>query len=89
MRPFSVGALNDVERVLDHVKVAQPEEIHLQQADLLYRLHRELRDDLIDAVAVVVGCARVGELDRNDLGQWAIGDYNGGGVDRGVSYDTL
>ena len=36
-------ALDDVERVLDHVEVAQAEEVHLQQADLLDRLHRELR----------------------------------------------
>ena len=89
MGAFAVGALDDVERVLDHVKVAQPEEIHLQQAKLLYRLHRELSHDLVDAVSICVGCARVGELNRNDLGQRTICDYNRSGVDRRVSYDPL
>jgi hypothetical protein len=81
-------ALDDVERVLDHVEVAQPEEVHLQQADLLDRLHRELGDGAVDALAVLVG-AGVGELQRHDVGQRPVGDHDRGGVDRGVADDPL
>ena len=35
--PLAGGALDDVQRVLDHVEVAQAEEVHLEQADLLDR----------------------------------------------------
>ena len=56
-------ALDDVQRVLDHVEVAQPEEVHLQHADVLDRLHRELRDRAERPLAVLVG-ACVGELQR-------------------------
>ena len=87
--PLAGRAGDDVERVLDHVEVAQPEEVHLQQAERLDRLHRVLRDDAVDAVAVLVGRVRVGELDRDDVGQRAVGDHDRGGVDRGVAHDAL
>ena len=45
-------ALDDVDRVLDHVEVAQAEEVHLQQADLLDRAHRVLGDDLVLALGL-------------------------------------
>ncbi|CAB4345305.1 unannotated protein [freshwater metagenome] len=89
MRPFAIRAFDDVERVLNHVEVSQTKEIHLQQAKLLYRFHRELRDDLVYAIAILVGRIGVSELNGNDLGQWSVGDYNGGGVDRRVPYDSL
>ncbi len=86
--PLAARALDDVERVLDHVEVAQAEEVHLQQADLLDRLHRELRHRAVGALAVLVG-ARVGELQRHDVGQRPVGDHDRGGVDRGVAHDPL
>ena len=46
--PLAGRALDDVQRVLDHVEVAQAEEVHLEQADLLDRLHRVLRDRAVD-----------------------------------------
>ena len=52
--PHAGRALDDVQRVLDDVEVAQAEEVHLQQAELLDGLHRELRDDVEDLVAVGV-----------------------------------
>ncbi len=88
VRALAAGALDDVERVLDHVEVAQAQEVHLEQADLLDRLHRELRDRAEHALAVLVG-AGVGELQRHDVGQRPVGDHDRGGVDRGVAHDPL
>ena len=89
-----------VDRVLDHVEVAQAEEVHLQQADLLDRAHRVLGDDLVlalglavAAVAVAVGAGRraaiLGELQGDDLLQRPVGDDDRGGVDRVVADDPL
>ena len=47
-------AADDLDRVLDHVEVAQAEEVHLQQADLLDRAHRVLGDDLVLALGLAV-----------------------------------
>ena len=81
-------ALDDVQRVLDHVEVAQAQEVHLEQADLLDRLHRELRDRAVDLRAVLAR-AGVGQLQRHDVGQLAVGDHDRGGVDRRVADDAL
>ena len=54
VRPHAGRALDDVQRVLDDVEVAQAQEVHLQQAELLDRLHRELRDELVVLLAVAV-----------------------------------
>ena len=92
VRPRAGGALDDVQGVLDHVEVAQPEEVHLQQADLLDRLHRVLRHRAVDALAVGVGprrARRLGELQRHDVGQRAVGDHDRRGMDRGVADDAL
>ena len=82
------GALDDVQRVLDHVEVAQPEEVHLQQADVLDRLHRELGDGAERFLAVLARTG-VGELQRHDVGQRPVGDHDRGGVDRAVANDSL
>ena len=37
--------LDEVERDLEHVEVAQPEEVHLEQAEVLDPVHLVLRDD--------------------------------------------
>ena len=86
--PLARRALDDVQRVLDHVEVAQAQEVHLQQADLLDRLHRELRDRAVDLRAVLAR-AGVGELERHDVRQRAVGDHDRGGVDRRVADDAL
>ena len=88
-------ALDDLDRVLDHVEVAQPEEVHLQQPDLLDRPHRVLGDDLVRALAAcrspfsAAGAAVLGELQRDDLLQRPVGDHDRGGVDRVVADDPL
>ena len=41
----AVPGAQHLDRVGDHVEVAQPEEVHLQQAELLDAVHLELRDD--------------------------------------------
>ena len=89
--PLAGRALDDVQRVLDDVEVAQAEEVHLQQAELLDRLHRELRDELVVAlpVAVAVARARVGELERDDVRERLARDHDRRGVDRGVADDPL
>ena len=48
------GALDDRDRALEHVERAQSQEVHLQQADLLDRAHRVLRDRLVDALRLPV-----------------------------------
>ena len=89
-------ALDDLDRVLDHVEVAQAEEVHLQQADLLDRPHRVLGDDLVLALGLAVpvpfagaGATILGELQRDDLVQRAVGDHHRRGVDRVVADDPL
>src|SRR5215216_2920688 len=81
-------ARDDVQRVLDHVEVAQAEEVHLQEADLLDRLHRVLRHRAVDLRAVLPH-AGVRELERDDVGEIAVGDDDRGRVDRRVADDAL
>ena len=81
-------ALDDGQRVLDHVEVAQAQEVHLEQAELLDGLHRVLGDRAVDLLAVRPR-ARVGELQRDDVGQRAVGDDHRGGVDGRVADDAL
>ena len=87
--PLARRPLDDVERVLDHVEVPEAEEVHLQQTGRLDGLHRELGDRPVDALAAVIRPVGVGELQRHDVGQGAIGDHDRGSVDRGVADDPL
>ena len=86
---------DDLDRVLDHVEVAQAEEVHLQQPDLLDRVHRVLGDDLVLALGLAVRPllgrrpAILGQLQRHDLVQGAVGDHHRRGVDRVVADDPL
>ena len=89
VRPLAAGALDDVQRVLDDVEVAQAQEVHLQQAELLDGLHRELGDEPVVALAVAVAAAGIGQLQRHDVGERASGDDDRGGVDRRVAHDPL
>ena len=62
----------------DDVEVAQAEEVHLQQAELLDAVHLELRDDRRHLGRLAgLGLA----LHRQVLGERFLGDHDGGGVD--------
>ena len=75
----SSGSFRDVDTrsrarsLLDHVEVAQAEEVHLQQAERLDVAHRELRHELLV-------CALL--LQRHDVDQRLGADHDTGGVDR-------
>ena len=69
---------------------AQPEEVHLEQADLLDRLHRVLRDRAVRAPALLVHHAAVlRELKRHDVRQGPVGDDHRRRVDRRVAHGAL
>ena len=58
----------------------RPEEVHLEQAERLDVLHRELRDDLlVDALL----------LERHDLDERPVGDHDACGVDRVLADEPL
>ena len=59
-------------RLVDHVQVAQPEEVDLQQPELDDVAHRQLRDDLLVGALL---------LERDDVGERPVGDDDAGGVD--------
>ena len=75
----AVGLLDDLERRLDDVEVAQPEEVHLEQAELGDVVHVELRDDL--GVALL--------LQRHVVGERLVADHDRGGVDGVVADEAL
>ena len=62
----------------DDVEVAQAEEVHLQQAELLDAVHLVLRDDR-RRLGVLAGLRLA--LHRQVLGERLLGDDDGGGVD--------
>ena len=59
--------------LVDHVEVAQAEEVHLQQSERLDVLHRELGDDFLVGALL---------LQRHDVGERLGADHDAGGVDR-------
>ena len=63
----------ELDRLVDHVEVAQAEEVHLQQAERLDVAHRELRHDLLVGALL---------LERHDVDQRLGADHDAGGVDR-------
>ena len=67
------AAADERDRLVDHVEVAQAEEVHLQQAERLDRVHRELRHDLLVGALL---------LQRHDVHQRLGADHDAGGVDR-------
>ena len=62
----AVGLLDDLERRLDDVEVAQAEEVHLEEAELGDVVHAELGDDL--GVALL--------LQRQVLGERLVADHD-------------
>ena len=88
--PVDVGPaagrhLDEVEGPLDHREVAQPEEVHLEQAEVLDPVHLVLGDDggVVGIVAVRLA------LDGDVLGQGLVGDDHGGGVDAVLAPQAL
>ncbi len=68
-----VDAADQLDRLVDHVEVAQAEEVHLQQAERLDRVHRELGHDLLVGALL---------LQRDRVDQRLGADHDAGGVDR-------
>ena len=66
--------------LVDDVEVAEAEEVHLEQAERLDVAHRVLgHDRLVGALA----------LQRQVLGQVAVADHDGGGVDGVLPHEAL
>ena len=77
---------DEVEGHLDDREVAQPEEVHLQQAEILDSVHLVLGHDR--------GLARIGAgfwlaLHGQVLGEGLVGDDDGGGVDTVLATEPL
>ncbi len=68
-----VDAPDQPNRLVDHVEVAQAEEVHLQQAERRDGVHRELRHDLLIGALL---------LERDDVDQGLGADHDAGSVDR-------
>ena len=73
LRDVEPVAADQADGLVDHVEVAQAEEVHLQQAERLDVLHRDLRHDLLVGALL---------LQRHDLDQRLRADHDAGGVDR-------
>ena len=75
--PRLTALLHQIERDLHHVEVAQPEEVHLEQAQVFDAVHLVLRDNR----RVLERSPRLGfALDRQVVGQRITGDHHGRGV---------
>ena len=83
--PVAGGGLDQVEGPLDDREVAQAEEVHLEQAELLDPVHLVLGDDggVLGVVAVRLA------LDGQVLGERLLGDDHGGGVDAVLAAQAL
>ena len=76
----AAGLLDHAHGLVDHIEVAQTEEVHLQETECLDVAHRVLRDDFgVDALA----------LQRQVLHQWSIADHDGGRVDRVLPHQAF
>ena len=70
---LDVEVADELDGLVDHVEVAEAEEVHLQQAERLDVAHRELRDDLLVGAFL---------LERDDVDQRPVADDDACGVDR-------
>ena len=78
--------LDELQRPVDDRQVAQAEEVHLEEAEVLHAVHLVLRDDRrVLQAAAGLGLA----LDRQVLGQRVPGDDDGGGVDPVLAAEPL
>ena len=76
---YALALLDQHERRLDDVEVAQAQEVHLEQAERGHVVHAELGDHL--GVALL--------LQRDVLGERQVGDDDAGGVDGVVADEAL
>ena len=84
--PVAGGLLDEVERDLDDVEVAQAEEVHLQQAELFDAVHLVLRHHRrVFERGAGLGLA----LDRQVLGERFAGDDHRGRVDAVLAAQPL
>ena len=84
--PDPGGPLDEIEGDLHHVEVAQAEEVHLEQAEVLDAVHLVLRDDR----RVFDRASRLRlALDRQVLGERLAGDHHRGGVDAVLAAEAL
>ena len=74
-----LALLDQLERRLDDVEVAQAQEVHLEQTERRHVVHAELGDHL--GVALL--------LQRDVLGERLVGDDDAGGVDGVVADEAL
>ena len=75
-----VDVADELHRGVDHVEVAQAEEVDLQEAEGLDVAHRELRDELLVGALL---------LKRHDVRQRPVGDDDAGCVDRVLAHEPL
>ena len=81
-----VRCADQLDGLVDDDEVAQPEEVHLQQAEVLDAVHLVLRDDRrVLGILPVLGLA----LDREVLGELVAGDHHRGGVDAVLAAQPL
>ena len=84
--PLPCRLLDQIEGHLDHRQVAQAEEVHLQQAEVLDAVHLVLGDDrCIARVRARLGLA----LHRQVLGERLLGDDDRGGMDAVLAPEAL
>ena len=82
----AAGVADDLDGVADHVEVAEAEEVHLEEAELLDAVHLVLRDDRrVLGVLPALGLA----LDRQVGGERLLGDHHRGGVDAVLAAQAL
>ncbi len=84
--PLSLGLGHEVEGPFDDREVAQAEEVHLEQPELLHPVHLVLGDDgCLGGILAALGLALDGEV----LGERFLGDDHGGGVDAVLAPQAL
>ena len=83
----SFAAPDHRHRVGDHVEVAQPEEVHLQQAELLDAVHLVLGDDrrVLRVAWPASGLRWIGQV----VGERLLGDHHRRGVDAVAALQPL
>ena len=78
--PRDVEITDELDRLVDHVEVAEAEEVHLQEPERLDVLHLELRHELLVGPFL---------LERDDVHQRLGADHHPGSVDRVGPGETL
>ena len=86
VRTLARGRLDEVQGALDDRQVAQAQEVHLEQAEVLDAVHFVLGDDR----GVLGTAARLGlALDRQVIGERIAGDHHRRGVNAVLAPQSL